>query len=82
MEMKHTNKCAFFNKKYLQFNNLYDNISIVQISGQKICRSGEIGRRAGLKIQYWQQCAGSSPAFGTKKKENTTKCSLFYCESY
>ena len=28
MEMKHTNKCAFFNKKYLQFNNLYDNISI------------------------------------------------------
>ena len=26
------------------------------------------GRRAGLKIQYGQPCAGSSPAFGTKQK--------------
>ena len=27
-------------------------------------RSGEIGRRAGLKIQWGQPRAGSSPAFG------------------
>src|SRR5262249_10776897 len=25
------------------------------------CRRGGIGRRAGLKIQYWQQCVGSTP---------------------
>lgn len=28
-------------------------------------RSGGIGRRAGFKIQFWQQSAGSIPAFGT-----------------
>ena len=26
---------------------------------------GGIGRRAGLKIQFWQQSVGSSPTFGT-----------------
>jgi enterochelin esterase-like enzyme len=30
------------------------------------CRSGGIGRRAGFKIQFWQQSAGSIPAFGTR----------------
>lgn len=29
------------------------------------CRSGGIGRRTGLKIQRWQQRAGSIPASGT-----------------
>ena len=28
-------------------------------------RGGEIGRRAGFKIRFWQQSAGSSPAPGT-----------------
>jgi hypothetical protein len=28
------------------------------------CRRGGIGRRAGLKIQYWQQCVGSTPSVG------------------
>ena len=32
-----------------------------------LCRSGGIGRRAGLKIQYLQKCVGSSPTFGTTK---------------
>ena len=27
-------------------------------------RRGGIGRRAGLKIQYWQQCVGSIPSVG------------------
>ena len=31
------------------------------------CQSGGTGRRAGLKIQYSQGCAGSIPAFGTLK---------------
>ena len=31
-----------------------------------ICRRDGIGRRAGLKIQSWQQGAGSTPAAGTK----------------
>lgn len=29
------------------------------------CRSGEIGRRAGFKIPFWQQSDGSSPSSGT-----------------
>src|SRR5262249_24122928 len=29
------------------------------------CRDGGIGRRAGLKIQFWQQSEGSSPSPGT-----------------
>ena len=29
------------------------------------CRSGEIGRRTGLKIPRWRHCVGSSPTFGT-----------------
>ena len=32
------------------------------------CRSGGTGRRAGFKIQFWQQSEGSSPSFGTKVK--------------
>ena len=31
-----------------------------------VCRSGGIGRRAGLKHQWMQIRAGSTPAFGTK----------------
>lgn len=30
-----------------------------------MCRSDGIGRRAGLKILWWQHRAGSTPAFGT-----------------
>jgi hypothetical protein len=30
------------------------------------CPGGGTGRRAGFKIQFWQQSAGSIPAFGTK----------------
>ena len=37
----------------------------------KFCRSGETGRRTGLKIQRWQHRAGSTPAFGTKQKKVT-----------
>ena len=30
------------------------------------CLSGGIGRRAGFKIQFWQQSGGSIPPSGTK----------------
>ena len=30
------------------------------------CRCDGIGRRDGLKIRWWQHCAGSTPATGTK----------------
>ena len=33
------------------------------------CRSGEIGRRSGLKIHRALARAGSIPAFGTTNKE-------------
>ena len=39
---------------------------IVKLFGSFICRRDGIGRRAGLKIQSWQQGAGSTPAAGTK----------------
>jgi hypothetical protein len=32
-------------------------------------RRGGIGRRAGFKIQFWQQSGGSIPPVGTKKKD-------------
>ena len=31
------------------------------------CLSGGIGRRAGFKIQFWQQSVGSIPTRGTIK---------------
>ena len=36
-------------------------------TGDSSCRSGEIGRRTGLKIQRWQHHLGSIPSFGTLK---------------
>ena len=42
------------------------------------CRSGEIGRRVGLKIRYPQGCVGSSPSFGTKLK-TTRAVVVFFC---
>src|SRR5271165_6430913 len=34
-------------------------------------RRGGIGRRAGLKIQYWQQCVGSIPSVGRARQRPT-----------
>jgi hypothetical protein len=34
-------------------------------------RRGGIGRRAGLKIQYWQQCVGSTPSVGMDVLESS-----------
>ena len=34
--------------------------------GKRVCRSGETGRRSGLKIHRAIAHAGSIPAFGTK----------------
>lgn len=45
-----------------------------------LCRSGEIGRRVGLKIRYPQGCVGSSPSFGTKLKTVTQDC--FFVHMY
>jgi hypothetical protein len=41
-------------------------------------RSGGIGRRAGLKIQYPQGCEGSIPSFGTIKKFRALGPEFFY----
>ncbi len=38
---------------------------------------GGIGRRAGFKIQFWQQSAGSIPAPGTKERY-LAQVSLFF----
>ena len=37
----------------------------IYFAPRKSSRSGEIGRRAGFKIQFWQQSVGSSPTSGT-----------------
>ena len=46
------------------------------------CRRDGIGRRAGLKIQWWRHRAGSTPASGTKNlkhcDENSSQC-FFLC---
>ncbi len=33
-----------------------------------VSRDGGIGRRAGFKIRYWQQCVGSTPTLGTTSR--------------
>lgn len=37
-----------------------------------IGRGGETGRRAGLKIRWWQHCGGSIPPLGTDPRVNPT----------
>lgn len=39
-----------------------------RIINQMLCRHGGTGRRAGLKIPFWQQSAGSIPAGGIFSK--------------
>ncbi len=34
-----------------------------------LCRCGGIGRRAGLKIQWWQHRVGSTPTDGITEKQ-------------
>ena len=45
-----------------------------------ICRCGGIGRRAGLKIQWWQHRVGSTPTDGIKRLWylNDTATFLFF----
>ena len=67
-----------FLKKTLALNLLLWYIIFANVKNlRKICRSGEIGRRVGLKIRYPQGCVGSSPSFGTKLKNSRT--GLFFC---
>jgi hypothetical protein len=40
------------------------------IFGLHVCLGGGIGRRAGFKIQCWQQRVGSIPTQGTFKNPN------------
>ena len=50
------------------------------IAGALPCsRDGGIGRRAGLKIQFWQQSGGSIPPPGTKLKNETSRASAGSC---
>lgn len=35
-----------------------------------IGRGGETGRRAGLKIRWWQHCGGSIPPLGTDPRQS------------
>ena len=49
-------------------------------NGSETSRRGGTGRRAGLKIQYSQECVGSNPSAGStfavrrRKSETNTKC--------
>ena len=43
---------------------------------KKLCPDGGIGRRARLKIWYWQQCAGSIPVLGTIERFQQFKINL------
>ena len=56
----------FLNKHLLKLINLLTLGFEFYIIKKLICRRDGIGRRAGLKIQSWQQGAGSTPAAGTK----------------
>src|SRR5690606_5477045 len=48
----------------------------------EVSRSGGTGRRAGFKIQFWQQSGGSIPPFGTYRSESGCGCeSGCECES-
>ena len=40
---------------------------------------GEIGRHEGLKIPFWRQSAGSSPAGGMKNPLQRKLRGIFYC---
>ena len=53
---------------YVFKKNFVNSIEIISFANQ-FAKSpgGGIGRRAGFKIQFWQQSAGSIPAPGTKK---------------
>jgi hypothetical protein len=55
----------FLNKHLLKLINLLTLGFEFYIIKKLICRRDGIGRRAGLKIQSWQQGAGSTPAAGT-----------------
>ncbi len=61
--------------------NFANSIEIISFANQfqtKVtCPGGGIGRRAGFKIQFWQQSAGSIPAPGTKKQLNLLIVKLF-----
>ena len=48
--------------------------SCVTLSNQATRRCGGTGRRKGLKIPRWQHRAGSTPASGTKKHLEYSKC--------
>ena len=58
----------FLNKHLLKLINLLTLGFEFYIIKKLICRRDGIGRRAGLKIQSWQQGAGSTPASGTNQK--------------
>ncbi len=49
----------------------------------RISRCDGIGRRVGLKIQWWQHRAGSTPATGTRKEPTFVydKCGFFSTKS-
>jgi hypothetical protein len=56
------------NRTSKNFVNSAEIISFAnQFSTNEICPGGGIGRRAGFKIQFSQESAGSIPAPGTKK---------------
>ena len=46
---------------------LLDSEAALEKDAKTACRSGEIGRRSGLKIHRALARAGSIPAFGTRK---------------
>lgn len=45
-----------------------------QYKSRKICLDGGIGRRAGLKIQFFEQSEGSTPSPGTTQTSKFWAC--------
>src|SRR5256886_9235539 len=51
-------------------------------NGSETSRRGGIGRRAGLKIQYSQECVGSIPSAGSPSKEGTSESTAQPCAAH
>ena len=64
--------------KILPFHTKYLALRTIFRKGSR--PGGGIGRRAGFKIQFWQQSAGSIPAPGTNEEESDFyKVLPFFC---
>ncbi len=75
---------AKFSRIHLFFDPLFRKNILLFCAVQYIicvlpCRNDGIGRRAGLKIPWWQHRAGSTPASGTKTAVPHRGAAVFLC---